>query len=537
VIAAILFTIATSRCTPIPSSPQQGPTRPATQALDPASLHSSTQSPLPRTSPRPGRQTATPDPAKWCLPSVPALPGITSASPINPGLHIAYFAPSGNSYALVLSSPWGEVERTIQLPEGASPPWPDSASGISPDGTFFAYFSPWPSEGRPSAATIHPELSLHIGRIADGRVIAVIPLLSPDFPDNFRRSAEAYRSHPPAGYEDATPGELEQLFRDAFLYGIRSVAWSPDGQALAFAGEADGPSSDVYTYDVLTGAIRRLSDGPEQIVRIVWSPDGAWIAHASATWVGVGTFVTNHAVAADGSRITTFPFGGQYQLGWLTPTTYLVGDSAAALGTRALSILDIEAGTENAIWDEQYYNVAIGDSGSKLLVSSIGAASGNPPDGLYLIDAHDSTFTRLLPRDDWRLTSWGSGSYDFLISDEMAGLAGVAHDGSITKLLDGAWSMEPSPDRTAIALYGNSDMPGLYWTDSSWAEPRILSAQDANWAQWSPDSSLVLISHGTMDSGITLTAVPLTGDPARLIYAQPPGMCFNPSPSWILIPN
>ena len=512
------------------------PTLPTAQSHATATSHASPHTQVPAPTSLPTENTAPPDPAKWCLPTVPTVPQSSSTSLIEAGLYIAYFSPSGTSYSFVVSSPQGEVKRALQLTDDAVPPSPNSPAAVSPDGQYFVYYAPWPSQANAELELPH-DLALHIARTADGGEVAAIPLLTPDFPDNFRQSAEAYLNHPPPGFEDATFDELERLLKDAFFYGIRSVAWSPDSQTLAFAGELDGPSSDIYTYEVPTGALRRLTSGPEQIVRISWSPDGTWIAHGSATWLGVGTFVTNHAVTRDGSKTVDFPFGGQYDLGWLTPTKYLVGDDNAALGTRHLSILDIEAGSSTPIWQAQYYAVAFADSGSSLLVTSIGAESGHPPEGLYVIDTPSSAFTWLEEGVDWRIASWGNEDYQFLISNKEAGVSGLAADGSATKLLDGAWTMVVSPDKAAVALFTNPDMPGLHLLDSSSMELRTLSTQDAASVTWSPDSSHLLASHGTRASAITFTVVPRNGDAPRLVYSQPPGMCFTPSISWIIVPG
>lgn len=55
------------------------------------------------------------------------------------------------------------------------------------------------------------------------------------------------------------------------------IQWSPNGRYLAFPAVLDGPSSDLYVYDIENGRLRRLTGGPNQVGQIWWSPDGRWI--------------------------------------------------------------------------------------------------------------------------------------------------------------------------------------------------------------------------------------------------------------------
>jgi WD40 repeat protein len=55
------------------------------------------------------------------------------------------------------------------------------------------------------------------------------------------------------------------------------IKWSPNGRYLAFPAMLDGPSSDLYVYDIQNGNIRRLTTGPDDVGTIWWSPDGSQI--------------------------------------------------------------------------------------------------------------------------------------------------------------------------------------------------------------------------------------------------------------------
>jgi Tol biopolymer transport system component len=75
-----------------------------------------------------------------------------------------------------------------------------------------------------------------------------------------------------------------------FIWRIYSVAWSPDSHYLAFAGQIDGLSSDVYLYDIDLDTIQRVNDDLQSVSGIKWSPDGKYIvfenSHPGYTYTG-----------------------------------------------------------------------------------------------------------------------------------------------------------------------------------------------------------------------------------------------------------
>lgn len=58
----------------------------------------------------------------------------------------------------------------------------------------------------------------------------------------------------------------------------RDPAWSPDGNAIAFASNRDGPWQ-LYIMDVVSRQPRRLTSGTQFVGAPTWSPDGAFIAY------------------------------------------------------------------------------------------------------------------------------------------------------------------------------------------------------------------------------------------------------------------
>ncbi|MCI0582952.1 MAG: hypothetical protein L0227_08670 [Chloroflexi bacterium] len=70
---------------------------------------------------------------------------------------------------------------------------------------------------------------------------------------------------------------LRQIEVDAW---VEYPAFSPDGTKVAFMG-ARGDNYDIYTVDLDTGAVTRLTDHPGDDGWPAWSPDGSTIAFTS----------------------------------------------------------------------------------------------------------------------------------------------------------------------------------------------------------------------------------------------------------------
>jgi dipeptidyl aminopeptidase/acylaminoacyl peptidase len=67
---------------------------------------------------------------------------------------------------------------------------------------------------------------------------------------------------------------------------------SPDGRKVTFASNRDGEDFEIYTVDVFSGVLQRLTDNEVSDRSPVWSPDGGWISYeapyfSSPTHTGV----------------------------------------------------------------------------------------------------------------------------------------------------------------------------------------------------------------------------------------------------------
>jgi len=79
---------------------------------------------------------------------------------------------------------------------------------------------------------------------------------------------------------DVESGDIQSKIKLDGVGAITSPAWSPDGQYIAFSGLSGGVS-DIYTWEVATGALRQLTDDKNADLQPTWSPDGSTIAFVS----------------------------------------------------------------------------------------------------------------------------------------------------------------------------------------------------------------------------------------------------------------
>ena len=79
---------------------------------------------------------------------------------------------------------------------------------------------------------------------------------------------------------DVESGDIERKIALDDIGAITSPAWSPDGQFIAFSG-LNGGISDIYSWNVATGALRQHTDDKYADLQPTWSPDGSTIAFVS----------------------------------------------------------------------------------------------------------------------------------------------------------------------------------------------------------------------------------------------------------------
>jgi hypothetical protein len=79
---------------------------------------------------------------------------------------------------------------------------------------------------------------------------------------------------------DAGSGRIERRLAVEDVGAIQGPAWSPDGRSIAFSGSKGG-ITDLYLFDLETGAVSQLTNDRHTVFQPVFSPDGQRIAFMS----------------------------------------------------------------------------------------------------------------------------------------------------------------------------------------------------------------------------------------------------------------
>jgi hypothetical protein len=269
--------------------------------------------------------------------------------------------------------------------------------------------------------------------------------------------------------------------------GIDSLAWSPGGRYLAFAGQMEGLFSDVYVYDVESQAIERLSDGAEQIQSLTWSPDGRWVLYGSANLVRAGSEIHYHAATVDGSAINTLPGGDLSGIqGWLAPSTYLQSNG----GTHNLRSIDIETGAVEILWEGLFHAYEIDPVNDLLAV--IGSEHA-----LSLVDLSDGSRRKI--RDAaWGVEFIGVRDKRFMVTSENKTFF-VTATGSLVEADLGISRAEASSNLQYIIVLGETLQVHAGGNPLGF-EPEIELAQPANTIDriiWRPDSPGLFFTLGS----------------------------------------
>ncbi len=340
------------------------------------------------------------------------------------------------------------------------------------------------------------DLTLGLLDLASGGLVVEVPLLSATYPDDLRSRFEQLKTTSDPEYFAQSFADLQSVL----VYGIETLAWSPNGRYLAFAGQTDGPTSDAYVLDTQTLQRRRLSDGNEQIADLQWSPDGRRLLTTSTNFIGIEP--TNHLFAID-----------------------LQTDTNIALNpdlTNAGIWLDAEH-----VWMDFHTNGEFGARDARIVNAATGEAIAVWPGRFDLIDLDwPERQARLVgcPLESWAEEDCGQFTVDLTT-------------GMATRLA----SRDPAgaaPEGQPVYEWQRTDSSGnrLLWTD---AQVEVVTASGGrrvvpvDMATWKKIESFALAPDGRhlfvqrdnrlervdLDTGVWTVVVAEVGDPLRTLHA------------------
>ncbi|MEJ2551835.1 MAG: hypothetical protein P8Z34_14265 [Anaerolineales bacterium] len=373
---------------------------------------------------------------------------------LEPGDYLVYLEEieSGDELIFIKSDGSSMVSRRFSyFPPYAMHP----LDGVSPDGKYFAFYTGYAGMFMEYDPAQKFNLQLNIISLRGGTDVIEIPLLSIYYPLNFVMLAEENMNQLSEEIRATTPEDAAPILYDAFLQGIGSLEWSPDSRYLAFAGQMDGFSSDLYLFDTEDDSVTRLTSGPGQIQRISWSPDSKHIMHASANMFSVHTPTTNHVVSVDGTNAISFPYDvGEFEGGWLNNDQYFVHEAANGPGEYDITLLDITEGTAQMIWPDSFSTTDYIARRNLLLVTTLPTESELEP-GVFLVNINNASYSRIA-------TGIASGKAlehnDYLCAvslvDDGTYLVTMDHETQKISEMSGRIAVSPSDD--LLAIYGSN---------------------------------------------------------------------------------
>ena len=287
-----------------------------------------------------------------------------------------------------------------------------------------------------------------------------------------------------------------------------SYSWSPDGTKLAFIGTMDGPSADVYLYDLNSGSITRVSTDPAQDFMPSWSPDGSHLLFLGADGFGTGAGMVMNGVWSadgDGSNVTLLYHttnAGEVMLGWRDNETAVLETWDVVNGLAHLHLYNILTKQATSLEDGPV-SAAVADAGNLVPSTDPGAMLFGQGKGLFFLPSYEFQADQL-SGNQVDSVQWIHDSSMFEVRFQDGILATFQSDGS---------HRQDAPGGLSSAGYGtiNVAMYGLIWawtesdgeTLGAWITgpgldiPQIFSGP-AVAPLWDPHNNLTFFSGNTL---------------------------------------
>ncbi|MCJ7737929.1 MAG: hypothetical protein MUQ10_11565, partial [Anaerolineae bacterium] len=246
-----------------------------------------------------------------------------------------------------------------------------------------------------------------------------------------------------------------------------------------------------------THQITRLTDGPTQAARPLWSSDGQLILHTALEGANIdtGMHVQAYWVAApDGAGVTLVHEGEDELIGWTSAREFALTSTDTFCGEHDLRIVGLGGG-ERTIWRDYLDRVGVDPESGTVLVALWGETAscddGQVP-GLYLTNTDGAAPIRIV-EDEVREIVWSPGAQLFFARTDY-GILAVALSGEFIDLAvpEGSTDFpQVAPGTRELAWRG----AGLWvsaLTSSLDHPPQQIYPDRTIQAQWTPDGAHVL---------------------------------------------
>ena len=295
----------------------------------------------------------------------------------------------------------------------------------------------------------------------------------------------------------------------------QSMAFSPDGQSLAFMAAIDGPTSDLYVFSLDTYDITRLTNGPSQAYQPVWSPDGKYIVHTGVSAFGTGAGSTMTGVWASipetTDALTLYDpsgSGSERIIGWVDDQTFVVHSWDIMCGSGNLRTFNIETQESSILWADSFRAAAFDPVNEvAVLISNDGECSPDAGAGLYHVPTNGNKPFRFL-EFTWSQVIWSEDANLFLVSNVL-GSHVIAVD------LYGQFIDLDMPQGAQVFPAVAPGSRDLAWAgDSLWIgallgsienPPQVIFNEPVYTVTWTPDGESVIFFS---DSGLYIAHQP-----------------------------
>jgi hypothetical protein len=295
---------------------------------------------------------------------------------------------------------------------------------------------------------------------------------------------------------DYDPSEFESM--RAITMG--APRWSHAGDRIAFIGQLDGPSADLYVFELDTGVITQLSDGPSHAYNPIWSPDDAYIFHNGVWNFGTGAGFNNAgswAARSDGSAMveTTAGMGTDSVVQWVGPRSFLMASWSQPCGQGGLQLIDLGAGSITMIWAYAFEDFAYSqETGQMVLMVPPDwgdCTDGGQPTGVFLYDRPLGEPVRVSNEEFWSVRLDPTDGASFLLQDWEARMYRLSPAGDIDHVADmPARSPQYSGEAERWAWYQiRGDDPGLWVGPLAAPGPERVFDGPVRTGIWSPDGA------------------------------------------------
>ena len=349
---------------------------------------------------------------------------------------------------------------------------------------------------------------------------------------------------------DAETGQNERVLtsreKPENTVGV-GISWSPDGQMIAFAADAETGGTELLTANVLDGRVSKIGETfGNRIVNIVWQPDesGLFINRNTSNDAGDGRIWFVPYPQGEAKQITDDSL--DYHLASLCITA-----------DNKLAVLQAQA-------DPQIQIALDGDPqrSHKVLEGTRFRSEGRygvevAPDGKVLFTAN-STDSRTI----WEMDADGSNQRQLTVSqkacyDQQFGItpddrflvfesnrSGASEiwranrDGSDLKLLtSGGGNIEPagSPDGMwVVYIASRDDKHELRRVSIEGGEPVQLTTEKSFWPAVSPDGRSIVFVRGRSEAGTdqAISIIPFNGGSPVKTFDVPVGAALYNRPRW-----